>query len=430
MTSDQIADRTIRVWLDLMPDEAPDRVIADALRATESTPQVRRPFRGSPSRYPRMNRIVLVAATVLIGAAAIGGAVLIGATPQAPRPTTAPSHLAVSPSESPAPTPTSEPTPTPEPEALTRTSEPLLGYEIAVPRAWIAADGKIPAPAFGVRRYGPVTVSVGTPDGSIRLCDPACREVTGATTFEALERAAGEQAGLTMNAWQISELDGEYASQIRVRLDPSLQSRILYRQLAIHDGRPVVIDFDMSDRRLSGELRIRIRDAFHFLAAPEATTTVVAPDGSYEIALAERWARLPDKEGVMVFRDGGHLLTIAAADPEGRIPTCLESVGAWETCATVRVSSLEELDEAIKPERISEHGMGGPNVLRDLTALGREPAVVHQVQAYEYPAHGAEWVTYVAAMHGGRAYILRVWTGRETGIVGMDELLAGFRFLD
>ena len=42
--------------------------------------------------------------------------------------------------------------------------------------------------------------------------------------------------------------------------------------------------------------------------------------------------------------------------------------------------------------------------------------------------HGAEWVTYVAAMHGGRAYILRVWTGRETGITGLDELLAGFRF--
>ena len=156
---------------------------------------------------------------------------------------------------------------------------------------------------------------------------------------------------------------------------------------------------------------------------------IVGPDGSYEIALTERWQRRPDVAGTMAFRDPGQLLTIAAADRKGRIATCLESVGAWETCSTVRVTSLEELAEAIKPESISEHGMGGPIVAADRTTLGGEPAVVYRVQAYEYPAHGAEWVTYVAAMHGGRAYILRVWTGRETGITGLDELLAGFRFL-
>ena len=40
MTESRNPDRLIRAWLDLMPDEAPDRVVSAVLQAVEATPQV------------------------------------------------------------------------------------------------------------------------------------------------------------------------------------------------------------------------------------------------------------------------------------------------------------------------------------------------------------------------------------------------------
>jgi hypothetical protein len=383
-------------------------------------------------RRATVSRYLLVAAVVTLGGAAVAGMALFGG--RRPESVPMPSRIAEVP---PSTQPSGPPSPSPSPSAvldpvwLAQFKEPLLGYEISVPAPWVEArNGTLQQPpAPGVRRYGPVTVSIGTPDGAITLCDPSCRSVTGATSTRALERSAGEDAGLTTSFWAVSDLDGEPGAQIRVRLPVPAYDRVV-RQLAIHEGRPVVVDFDLSDGRATEELRARILATFHFLAGRPMTTDFVAPDGSYAIALTERWKRSSDRDGAMVFRDPGQLVTIAAADPDGRVATCLDSVGAWETCGQVVVSSLEELDAAIKPERISEHGAGAPIVARDVTSMGGEPAVAYSVQSYEYPAHGAQWVTYVATMHGGRAYILRIWTGMQSGIVSLDELLAGFRFLD
>ena len=384
-----------------------------------------------------VTRYLLAVAALLVGAGALGGAALLGGQPVTDRTTSdhriepRPSAAITIPTHSPRPTLTAAPTATPGQEPMMPIAEPLLGFEIAVPAAWIhvASPGALRPRAPGVRVYGPVQVSVGTPDGALVLCDTACRDVTGATSIEALERAAGETAGLRMTASTGTNLGGESGSEIRVTLSGAADATILRRLLAIHRGRPVVVDFDMSDGRVSGELRARIRDSFHFLRTSPDTTAYVAPDGSYAIDLTERWHRHDDVGNTMVFGDRGQVLTIAAADAKGQIPTCLESAGAWETCQPVRVASLEQLDVAIQPSFRSDHG-AGPMIARDVTALGDEPAVVYQVEAYEYPAHGAQWITYVAAMHGGRPYIMRVWTGMESGIQGLEELLAGFRFLD
>jgi len=96
MTANRDPDRLIRAWLDLMPDEAPDRAIAAVLQATARAPQVRRLPRVATWRPP-MNRLSLIAAVAVIGVALFGGVYLLSSgtgpvpTPAATRPAGAPS---------------------------------------------------------------------------------------------------------------------------------------------------------------------------------------------------------------------------------------------------------------------------------------------------------------------------------------------------
>ena len=77
MTTDHDFDRLARAWLDLGPDEAPDRVIATVLQAAETMPQVRRPIRWPVWRDFDMTRLPIFAVTaaavlvVLVGGALI-----------------------------------------------------------------------------------------------------------------------------------------------------------------------------------------------------------------------------------------------------------------------------------------------------------------------------------------------------------------------
>jgi hypothetical protein len=65
MTTTHDSDRIVRAWLDLMPDEAPDRAITAVLQAVESAPQ-QRPIRWLPWRSTPMNRL-----SIAVGAAAV-----------------------------------------------------------------------------------------------------------------------------------------------------------------------------------------------------------------------------------------------------------------------------------------------------------------------------------------------------------------------
>ena len=103
MTTDRDFDRIAAAWLDLMPDRAPDRVVADVLEDVALTPQARRPLVRLPWASPRTDRFMLIAATVLLGAALLGGALLVGAG----RPTTPLPTPAVLPTAAPSPTPPS-----------------------------------------------------------------------------------------------------------------------------------------------------------------------------------------------------------------------------------------------------------------------------------------------------------------------------------
>jgi hypothetical protein len=72
MSTTRDPDQVLRAWLDLMPDEAPDRAIAAVLQATEHAPQVRRAFRPASWRFPAMNRFLPAIAVVAIAVVAVG----------------------------------------------------------------------------------------------------------------------------------------------------------------------------------------------------------------------------------------------------------------------------------------------------------------------------------------------------------------------
>ena len=73
MTDDRDFDRLARAWLDLMPDEAPDRTVSAVLQAVETTSQMWRPWRRLPWRLPNMNRALLAATVVGVAVVAVGG---------------------------------------------------------------------------------------------------------------------------------------------------------------------------------------------------------------------------------------------------------------------------------------------------------------------------------------------------------------------
>jgi hypothetical protein len=121
MTSQQRDfDRIARAWLELGPNEAPDRPIAAVLQAIETTPQVRRAWRWPTWRSTTMSRITILA--VLAGTLAIivGGLVLTGGGNQG--------------------IPVAPVTPTPSPTASQRPGQLGAPLPDAVKGGWSAAS--------------------------------------------------------------------------------------------------------------------------------------------------------------------------------------------------------------------------------------------------------------------------------------------------
>jgi hypothetical protein len=133
---DRDFDRIATAWLDLMPSEAPQRVIDAVNQAVATTPQVRRPALGG-RRSPRMHRLALLAAATALGITLLGGALLLGggASP-APIPPPAATAAAV------APTAASVATPAPGPSELPE----------ALRANWVASDRAAGPDAAGLLR--------------------------------------------------------------------------------------------------------------------------------------------------------------------------------------------------------------------------------------------------------------------------------------
>jgi len=88
MTANDDFDRICRAWLDLMPDESPDRAVHAVLHAVETTPQMRRPWRRLPWRSTTMNRAILAIGTTAVVVAAV--ALYLGGSSSSPEVGTSP----------------------------------------------------------------------------------------------------------------------------------------------------------------------------------------------------------------------------------------------------------------------------------------------------------------------------------------------------
>ena len=77
MTSDRDFDRLVRAWLELGPDEAPERAVAAVLQAAETVPQGRRPIRWLPLKDYKMTRLPALATAAATIVVVIGGLLLI-----------------------------------------------------------------------------------------------------------------------------------------------------------------------------------------------------------------------------------------------------------------------------------------------------------------------------------------------------------------
>ena len=139
MTSERDFDRLARAWLELGPDEAPDRVVAAVLQAAEATPQVRRRVAWLTWRSFSMNRLPMAAGAMAILVILVGGGLLLSRQPEttgggvsaAPSPTAMPSVSSVSPTPSVSPGPA-------------HFISPLYRYTVDLPAGWFAREARLP----------------------------------------------------------------------------------------------------------------------------------------------------------------------------------------------------------------------------------------------------------------------------------------------
>jgi hypothetical protein len=124
MTSERDFDSLARAWLELGPNEAPDRVVAAVLQAAETTPQVRRPIRWLPLRDDKMTRLPVLATVAATIVVVIGGLFLINR----PNPGVGGPTASTSPSVAP-----SSASPSAAPLSLTLKSTRWMGSERPVP---------------------------------------------------------------------------------------------------------------------------------------------------------------------------------------------------------------------------------------------------------------------------------------------------------
>jgi hypothetical protein len=128
MTANRDFDAVARAWLDLMPDEAPDRVIESVLLAVDAEPQVRVPRIGGWRLIP-MNRLALASAAAVIVAA---GLFFVAPRPSGPSAGPTPSPTATN---SPAASPIGSPTRSSAPAAAAEAADHLARRPGPAPRA-------------------------------------------------------------------------------------------------------------------------------------------------------------------------------------------------------------------------------------------------------------------------------------------------------
>ena len=469
-------DALISTWMSEGPTLAPERRSRLALDQIAATPQRRaRPRLGGAvdDDAQRPWRLLAAVAAAVLLATSLGVAFragLIKLPTENPAPVPSMPEVSVAPVGSPDPSPSAPPSVAPE-AGLNTFVAPYETFQIELPRTWARGRGPDASALYLVKGDMELSIRAGDDQERLRTCDEAAGlwencEVVTATTLDALADAIGLTPASEGSAVPLgpsrtrTTLDGEPAAveKIEALEFPASGAEFVTYVVAVHEGRPFIIRIWTPVGGIDNELP-DILDGFTFLlgADPEqpdvedGSRTFTAADGSFEIHLPQEWHAVagPDPSALYLRNSDSHLnpctpqlpgctdyinqgthLTIRAGGKEG-VVTCDAPAGPWEVCTTSRPRTLAELGRDIDLHPATDHGVSSSGGRRTETTLGGEPAILDELAAYEHPARGGQYVTYVAAMHDGRPFILRMWTGAESGLDPILPLvLEGFAFTD
>jgi hypothetical protein len=359
MTRELQIDDVLRSWLTEGAERAPEHHLRAALQQVEATPQ-RRPrvlprLDHPPEVPPSTWRLALgVMVVALLAALGLGIATQVGLIRLPPAPPPAPDAR--------------------DARNFDLFSNPRDGYELLLPEGWeeIAVPRLDGEPAVGVRRFrAPVgsvhalTISVGDPNGTVRICDLACSEVKGQVSLDILEETLVSSP--VSAGWREIRVNRVIGNEAARSERPNTGGVILdaehptyYHFFALHHGRPIVFAFDYWPIRrgaIDSATVDQIVDSFRFLrpvsdaGADESLAVYSYPEEGYEVTLPGNWeVRVPilngePVPGVRRFGSGVNTegaMLIAIGDRNGSIrlcaPLCIEAVG---------LRSLDDLEGAL-----------------------------------------------------------------------------------
>jgi hypothetical protein len=454
MSSTTDLDRLIATWLGDGPTAAPDGVVDLAVASTERVRQRRAWDSGLHlgsvhfAFDPLGLAVIAIALVVMTTAIGIGTGVISLPPPDRDVDTS--------------PMTSTEPTPELSDELRLFTNVEG-GYELLLPASWANApedldfgDGQI-ATAFGrgrgagTRTDPGLTIIVGGSDGSITPCS-SCDRVT-VTSLSDLEEAVVSTPRFFTSGPAERHADvmlgGEPARSERAGIANNCLGcpDAYYHVYAIRDGRPYVLAFDYwtvrfgslalpdgSEQPFQPSTLEAILDSFVFVDREPADSDsadgarFAAPDGTFEITLPEAWEQVEGPDPAALYLRGAPnlALSIRAGDADGQIDLCDSPAGAWESCPTVRASTLDELSSAIRLDGTRAAVWVGPIPYE--SELDGEPAVTSYLTGGIAPP---TTVKYVVAMRAGRPFVIRAVQQRSPDNIGdLAALLQGFRFVD
>jgi hypothetical protein len=449
MTGQMEVDRVLRSWLSDGAEHAPERQILVALERIDTTAQRR------PLALPRLGHApgevrsplplaIGLMAVVVLAALGIGLGMRTGLIrlpgPQ-PAPTTVPHDW--------------------DDRTVRPISNPEDGYKLLLPSQWeeVSAPRVNGEPAAGIRRFRApsgsnraLTISIGEPNGTVRICDPSCREVERQLSLDILQETliSSPEATDWREVHGDTVIGGEAARFERPNTGGIIWDAAhptFQHFFALHDGRPVVLSFDYWPIRRGAIEAVTMRDivdSFRFLeldtdfSDPDSLVQVSSPGDGYQLTIPADWIEAPvpslDSEpapGVRRFESGTDhpygALTISVGKPDGTFvvcnPTCREAND---------VTSLVDLRKAIRDlETVVHDTPRGPieahptsSVVRGAITWGGEAAEFQRPQAVG-DRQGAAYHIY--ALHDGRPVLISFGL---TSYARVAEIIESFRFSD
>ena len=442
-------DQALEDWLGGGPRLSADQVVGRALTDVGATGQDRVSLFAIDVTVFRLGLVAAAVAALAIGLGLGIGPRLVG---------TEPSQAS----------PTQEPSGPPSGSVLYTNNED--GYELTLPASWTPREMFSFDDPFGTMRFGAaysfgsgspfgaLTVSIGSPDGTINVCAPMlCHQIVATTLDDLDDAVAGRAVGsgpMTETAVELT-LDGEPARLERIEFGEGLilGGPQFHHLFAFHEGRPIILSFDVYAYGIGHEAVNDIAwvygliDGFHFLDEPTATVDP-APDqlllytnavDGYELKLPNSWGEgsfsTPTRRaGITTFGRGDKVfLTVRVGDPNGVIYLCRRRATAMlPRCSDTTIRALHEFAGVLTsaPEQAQMPLHDVTEVQTD-TILGGEPGMIERFDAGAYLS-GPPAYYHVFTIHDGRPVVLSFegWAVRRGEIPDLNAIVDSFRFLD